>query len=169
MTLVELAATAAFAEENGAAAAVVNKSTCAKLANTTQPFILVLNSGDELISTISQCAKDAKLMGASVSGLGQLHNPILAYFSSNAKDKPALTTMTGYYELASVNGNVSANGGNYYTHVHGVLADKQFHALAGHINSAKVGLTVEITVIPFAGPVQRSVDAETGFGPLIQG
>jgi predicted DNA-binding protein with PD1-like motif len=149
--------------------AVVNLGSCSKMANTTQPFILVLNSGDDLLESISQCAKAAKLQGASISGLGQVHNPTLAYFTSNPNDKPKLTTFPGYYELASLNGNISVNGNNYYTHAHASLADKQFHGITGHVNKAKVGLTVEITMIPFSASVQRTVDAKTGFGPLVTG
>src|SRR3990167_2052130 len=54
----------------------VNKSSCGKLAYTTHTFILVLNNNDNLISSITQCAKAAKLKGASISGLGQVHNPV---------------------------------------------------------------------------------------------
>jgi predicted DNA-binding protein with PD1-like motif len=150
------------------ASAVVTKSTCARLANTTQPFILVLNSGDDLIGSITQCAKDAKLLGASVSGLGQLHNPTLAYFTSNPSDKPTTTNFSGYYELAGLNGNITNNANKYYTHLHTVLADKKFQGIAGHVDSAKVGLTAEITIIPFASSVERTVDPKTGFGPIVQ-
>ena len=163
-----LVLTDVHAAENATTPIVVNKSTCGKLANTTQPFILVLNSGDNLLETISLCAKEAKLTGASISGLGQVQQPTLAYFSSNPHDKPSLTKLGGFYELASINGNISVNGDEYYTHAHAVLADKKFHGIAGHINSAKVGLTAEITIIPFSGPVQRTVDAKTGFGLLMQ-
>lgn len=156
-----------IAHENTSSSAVVNKSSCSKLANTTQPFILVLDSGDELLESITRCAKEAKLIGASISGLGQLHNPTLAYFSSNPKDKPNLTTFPGYYELASLNGNVTVNDHSYYTHAHAVLADKKFQGIAGHVNSAKVGLTVEITIVPFSNSVKRTVDPHTGFGLIV--
>lgn len=147
-------------------AVVASKSSCSKLANKTQPFILVLNQGDDLLESITQCATDAKLMSASISGLGQLHNPTLAYFSSNPHDKPTLTTFSGYYELASLNGNITNNNGQYYTHAHAVLADKKFHGIAGHVNHAKVGLTVEITIVPLSSSIQRAVDAKTGFGSI---
>jgi predicted DNA-binding protein with PD1-like motif len=164
-----MVATSAVASENAAiSSAVVGKSSCGKLANTTQPFILVLNSGDGLLESITQCAKDAKLKGASISGLGQVHNPTLAYFTSNPDDKPTLTTFSGYYELASFNGNITNNANKYYTHAHAVLADKQFHGIAGHVNAAKVGLTAEITIKPFLAFVQRTVDPKTGFGPIVQ-
>lgn len=166
LALTTIGLTPAQAQENVASAAV-NKTSCSKMANTTQPFILVLNSGDELIESITQCAKDAKLMGASVGGLGQLHNPTLAYFSSNPNDKPTLTTFSGYYELASLNGDITNNENKYYTHLHTTLADKKFRGIAGHVNTAKVGLTAEITIIPLSAPVQRTVDPKTGFGPIV--
>lgn len=156
--------TTALAADN----AVATKTSCSKFANTTQPFILVLNKGDDLLGSITQCAQDAKLMGASISGLGQVHNPTLAYFTSNPEDKPTLTTFPGYYELAGFNGNITNNAGKYYTHAHAVLADKKFHGIAGHVNSSKVGLTVEITIVPFSASVQRTVDTKTGFGPIVQ-
>ena len=146
---------------------ITNKANCAKLSDKTHPFILVLDSGDDLLKSIAQCAKDAKLNGASISGLGQLHNPTLAYFTSNPKDKPTTTTFPGYYELASINGNVTTNENGYYTHAHAVLADKQFHGIAGHVDSAKVGLTVEITMVPFTCAATREVDPNTGFGAII--
>ncbi|OGT50833.1 MAG: hypothetical protein A3E84_04925 [Gammaproteobacteria bacterium RIFCSPHIGHO2_12_FULL_42_13] len=149
-------------------AIIVGKSSCAKLVNTTQPFILVLRSGDELLESVTQCAKDAKLASAAINGLGQLHNPSLAYFSKNPKDKPVLTTFSGYYELASLNGDITNNNNKYYTHAHVVLADEKFHGIAGHLNSAIVGLTVEIAIIPLQFPVQRAVDAKTGFGLIVQ-
>ena len=149
------------------ASAVVNINSCSRMANTTQPFILVLNSDDNILERISQCAKAAKLQGASISGLGQVHNPTLAYFTSNPHDKPKLTTFPGYYEMVSINGNISTNGNNYYTHAHVALADKQFHGITGHVIKAKVGLTAEITIVPFSSVIQRTVDAKTGFGPLV--
>jgi uncharacterized protein len=157
----------ATAQDNIVSPAAVNKNSCAKFANTNQAFILVLSSGDNLIDSITQCAKDAKLTSASVSGLGQVHNPTLAYFSSNPQDKPTLTTFPGYYELASLNGNITNNTNSYYTHLHAVLADKNFRGIAGHVNAATVGLTAEITIKPFLSAVQRKVDPETGFGPIM--
>jgi predicted DNA-binding protein with PD1-like motif len=153
--------------ENTQKSSAVNKSSCKKLVNTTQPFILVLNNGDDLIESITQCAKDAELVGATVAGLGQLHNPVLAYFSSDPNAKPTLTNFSGFYELASLNGDITNNSGKYYTHLHATLADKQFHGLAGHVNGAKVGQTAEIIITPLSAPLERTVNSKTGFGPIV--
>lgn len=146
--------------------AAVDKNNCSRLKNTTEPFILILNPGDKLHDSINRCADDAKLQAASISGLGQVKNPTLAYFSSNPNDKPTLTSLDGFFELASLNGNITNNNGQHYTHLHGTLADHEFRGIAGHFNSAIAGLTVEITIIPFAGLVKRVVNQDTGFGPI---
>lgn len=145
----------------------VNKESCVRMKHTKQPFILVLNNGDNLVQSINKCAADAKLLAASVSALGQVHNPTLAYFTNNPTDKPTLTTFDGYYELASLNGNITNNSNQYYTHVHAALADKNFQGITGHVDSAEVGLTVEVTIVPFSAPMERTVDPETGFGPIV--
>ena len=92
---------------------------------------------------------------------------ILAYFSSNPKEKPTLTKLQGFFELASLNGNITNNNGQHYTHIHGTLADKKFNAIAGHFDSATAGLTVEVTITPFSGDVERAVDGDTGFGQIV--
>lgn len=147
--------------------AAVDKKSCSRMQNSKQPFILVLNQGDDLKESINQCARAAKLPAASLSGLGQVHNPVLAYFTGNPNDKPTLTTFPGFYELASLNGNITNNAGRHYTHIHVALGDKNFRGIAGHVESAKVGLTVEITIAPLAGSVERTVDAKTGFGQIV--
>jgi predicted DNA-binding protein with PD1-like motif len=158
-----LVSTAIFANQPAA----VDKHSCNKLIGSVKPFILVLNSNDELLPSISACAKDAKLLGASISALGQLHNPTLAYFTSDPKAKPTLTQFKGYFELASLNGNVAKNKNGYFTHAHAVLANQKFNGIAGHVDNSKVGLTVEVTITPLPSTLQRAVDPETGFGPIV--
>jgi uncharacterized protein len=154
--------------------AVVNASSCAQLQGSTKPFLLILDRGDELLSAVSQCAKAAHLSGASVSGIGQLFNPELAYFINNDAQSVGsfvasyeVTQLKGYYELASVNGNVASNGGKYFVHLHAVLGDDGLHGRAGHVILGPVGLTAEITIVPLAGAVAREVAEDGSFGRVV--
>jgi len=149
------------------ALSAVNVENCKKMENTETPFILVLNMNDHLLENITQCAANAKLNAASVSGLGQLHDPALAYFTSHPEDKPSVKKFSGFFELTNLTGNITNNKGQYYTHVHATLADKNFKGIAGHVDSATVGLTAEITIAPLVSHVEREVDAKTGFGPIV--
>lgn len=155
---------AAVHEKNSAS---VDKLHCKMHMHATAPFVLILDRDDRLLESINQCVQDAKLMGASIAGLGQLQNPVLAYFTSNANEKPTFTKFNGIYELAGLHGNVTNNNGKYYTHLHGVLADKKFNGLAGHIKEATVGITAEITIIPLSASLERTVNPKTGFGPIV--
>ena len=149
------------------AVVVATNTSCAAVLHTKEPFILVLSKGDNILEKITQCAKEAKLTSAAISGLGQVQNPKLAYFTSNPNDKPIVTTFSGFYELAGLNGNITNNQNHYYTHAHVVLADKEFHGIAGHLDQAKVGLTAEITIVSLPTAAQRAVDEKTGFGPIV--
>lgn len=146
--------------------AAVGKDECSRVLHTSLPYILVLKSNEDLLESITQCVKDADLKSASISAIGQLFNPSLAYFSNDPKEKPTIITFKGFYELASLNGNVTKNREQYYTHLHGVLADQKFHGIAGHIDAAKIGLTVEVTIIPLPAIVSRTVNTKTGFGNI---
>jgi len=160
---------AALATVSASAAdyAAVNKESCYRFEKSTSPFMLVLKSGDDILSSITQCAKDAKLQAASFTGIGQLHNPTLAYFTSNPQDKPMLKTFGGYYELVSLTGDVTNNKGNYYTHAHVALGDHAFQGIAGHLKSGEVGMTAEITISPLDAPLERTINANSGFGPIV--
>lgn len=147
--------------------AAVDKNSCSKMKNSTEPFILILKSGDNLHEGINQCAADAQLRGAAIHGLGQLSSPLLAHYSSDPHEKPHFTQFKGIYEIISLNGNIAYNDGKYYTHLHAVLGDEEYKGLAGHIKDSKIGVTAEITIVPFSKPLKRNVDPETGFGPII--
>lgn len=147
--------------------AAVDKDSCNKMINSTEPFILILKSGDNLHEGINKCAANAQLAGASIHGLGQLNNPTFAYYSNDPHEKPKFTTFDGIYELISLNGNISQDGDKYYSHLHVVLGDEKFKALAGHIKDTQIGVTVELTIVPFTKPLKRAVDPDTGFGPIV--
>ncbi len=57
--------------------------------------------------------------------------------------------------------------GEYYTHIHAVLGDGALQATAGHIKETTIGATAELTITPFSKPLERQVDSETGFGPIV--
>lgn len=139
----------AYAEGRTTPPEVVNKSSCGQLSDTTQAFILILKTGDEVVGSITQCAKEAKLTGARIIGLGQIRNPTLAYASDNPDEEPTLKTFSGYYELTSCNGNITMQGDKYITRVNAVIADKKFRGIVGRISSAKVGLNFEVTITPY--------------------
>lgn len=143
----------------------VDQHDCTKRLNNNEPFILILKTGENLHEGIKKCAHDAGLIGASIQGLGQLVDPVFAYYGPNAK--PHIISRKGTYELISLNGNIAKSNDEYYTHIHATLGNKTLEATAGHIKEAKIGATAELVITPFSKPLVRKVDPETGFGPII--
>lgn len=139
----------------------VNSNTCQKVASQNQAFILVLKRGENVIDALLTCAKDAQLTSASLSGLGALENPTLAYYNLASKQYQN-KNFSGIFELSSLNGNLAQIDGKTKAHIHVTLSDKAYHLLGGHLTQALVGATVELTVLPLPGKISRKHDDKTG-------
>jgi predicted DNA-binding protein with PD1-like motif len=141
---------------------VVDSSTWKKLTDKTSPFMLIVHKGENIIETILDCMNALDLPSASISGLGALENPSIAYFNLQTKqyqDK----IFSGVYELISLNGNIArAEDASYIAHIHVTLGNEQYQVVGGHLKQGIVGVTAEITFIPFKGPMTRKLDAATG-------
>lgn len=145
-----------------AATSAVNSHSCQKMIGTTQPFILVLQRGENFFAALIQCANDAKLKGASLTGLGTLVNPSLAYYYVQSKAYEE-KVFPGTFELISLNGTISEREFNKKraAHIHAALANVQFQVIGGHLMRAVVAGTAEITIIPFPNQLVKKIDDET--------
>lgn len=97
-------------------------------------------------------ARDARLKGATLSGLGAFQPVTLQYFDHVAKtyhDK----TFNEFMKLTNLTGNIT-----WVT-----LSNHDFQTQAGHLKDAVVGAVVEIQVVPLPHKVSKHKDNETGF------
>lgn len=140
---------------------VVDSSSCSKLADTDLPFILIVHKGESLIETILKCAQAINLKAASLSGLGALENPTIAYYNLNSKEYQN-KLFPGDFELTSLNGNLTKAEDEWVAHIHVTLGDEDYRVIGGHLQNAVVSITTEITVIPFQNPIVRKMDADIG-------
>lgn len=129
--------------------------------NTVQPFILALKAGEDLFSNILKCAAAAKLPAASISGIGGLDDIRVAYYNLTSKEYQ-ITLFSGMYELISLNGNISTVEDSLFVHIHAALGRADYSVIGGHIMSATINPSAEITIIPLAQPIYRAYDKNTG-------
>jgi len=127
-------------------------------------FLMVLRQGENLFEALEQLAIKEKLPAASISGMGFV-NIKFGYYNKATKDYDPKE----FYdmELASMSGSVAWKDGKPSLHLHGVVADKDFHAFGGHILDATVStgsLEVLITVHPVR--LQRSFEDPPGANVL---
>lgn len=143
LTILSLSFSGAFASDVG----VVNSKTCAKLSSPKEPFILLLNMDEKLPDALIECADAAGIKSASISGLGLLKDPTIAYYDLSKKAFKK-NPLKGLYELSSINGNLTQLDGKTTTHLHLNLADKNNKVVGGHFIEGLVGVVAELTITP---------------------
>jgi hypothetical protein len=126
-----------------------------------QLWILRLDPGEMIVRALTGFAARKKLGGGSLSGIGSCRNPELGFFEMG-EGAYRFRTLAGDFEIASLTGNISLSGGKPLVHLHVVLGDVESQAWAGHLKEAEVLATCEILLTPFAGPLGRGADPETG-------
>ena len=136
----------------------VNLASCHKIANT-EPFILVIHKGESLVESLTKCAEIVKFPSASLSGLGALENPILGCYNlTTQKHEPK--EFPGFYEMSNLVGNITQHHGKYLAHIHVTLGDVYCATISGHLIDAPIGVIAEITIKPFATPIERELHPE---------
>ncbi len=127
---------------------VVDMENCHLLNSPKDPFILVLTRGEPLLESIRICMKRANIECASISGIGVLLNPTLSEFDST-KNRYKNRKFRGLLEVASINGTTTlAENGKVLSTICVIFTDANFRALGGLLVEGKVGVLIELTIVP---------------------
>ena len=68
--------------------------------------------------------------------------------------------------MTSLMGNISLMEGEPFPHLHVTQTDDKLHLFGGHLTSAEIGVTGELTVEPFGGVLERKISQEIGLNLL---
>lgn len=132
-----------------------------KSASHDHLHFLVLKKGEELVSCLTDFLREKNITAGSISGLGAIENVDIAYY-----DLPTQTyqrkIFADVYELLSATGNAALLDGKHFPHVHVVIGDRDYKTYGGHLFSATVAATVELSIIQMPFSVKRAHDEETG-------
>ncbi len=114
-----------------------------KFRKDGQNYWVILDTGDEIIASLSEFAKKEKILGAQLWGIGSIKDCELGDFDY-AKNEYARRKFPGGHELLSLTGNINDSG----VHAHVLVGGKDFAPVGGHLFSGTVPLVCEIFVIP---------------------
>lgn len=129
-------------------------------------YVLRLDPGDEVITSIADFAVEAKVKGAWISGLGSLDRAVIGFL--DPKEGVYLKrTFDERMEIGSLSGNIGMNDGVPFVHAHAVLSPRELLAYTGHLHEGTVGVVVEVLVTVLEGGLERTVDEATGFGRIV--
>lgn len=126
--------------------------------------ILVRVDKDELIvDSLKKVIAAEQVNSAQVTGIGAIDHAKVSVYDL---DEQVYQTQeySGFFEIASLTGNISQKDGEPYTHLHVTLGQGKGDAVVGHLIEARIAGSGEITleVLPGNPVINRVRNEETG-------
>lgn len=125
-------------------------------------FALIMDKGDEVLSTVKDFATREHIKAAQITAIGALSDVVLLYFDWSRKDYRKIP-LREQVEVASLNGDVAVSpDGKPAIHIHLVVGKHDGTAMAGHLGEAHVRPTLELVLEEQPSYLQKVHDPETG-------
>ena len=121
--------------------------------------VLILEKGEPVHESLKQVARDLKLPGAFVTGLGVIKDVTIAFFHIELKNYKEMK-LKGAVEMLSLNGSISWEGDEPVIHLHAVLGFEDGSVMGGHLLGANIGVTGEIFIHKTGERLERGMVEE---------
>jgi uncharacterized protein len=131
-----------------------------------QTFVLVFETGDEVIENLERFAAEKNLTSCFFTGIGAFRNAEVGYFDFSIKDYKKIP-VTEQVEVIALNGNVVLYENKPKVHAHVILGRADGSTVGGHLLKAHVRPTLELILTPMSDSLTRKKNEEIGI-PLIE-
>jgi uncharacterized protein len=129
-------------------------------------YLIKLDKGERLSEAIAQFARETKIEGAWVNGIGAALEATLGFYDLD-KQQYNWQTFSELQEIVSLSGNLAYDEQGAMTfHLHGVFSDRQFETVGGHVKDLMAGATVELFIHRAYQPTRRKTDSAVGLQTL---
>lgn len=136
-----------------------------RLVDTTasggRTYVLVLATGDEVLTAISDLANTEKIENASFTAIGGVRTSEVGFFDFGRKQYKAIAQDTQAEMLSLVGDIALGKDGKPSVHAHAVLGRSDGSTLGGHLLHAIVHPTLEVFVQASAQPLHKKLQPET--------
>lgn len=130
-------------------------------------WMVVLDTGEELVTALTSFARDRSILGASIRAIGAFSSVQLAFFDWGAKEYRTSVDIREQVELVSLIGDIAEKGGEPQIHAHAAVAPADGRVLGGHLQAGIVRPTCEVILTATPQALRKRVDPESGL-PLIR-
>ncbi|HEX4129189.1 MAG TPA: PPC domain-containing DNA-binding protein [Pirellulales bacterium] len=125
-------------------------------------YVLIFDTGDEVMSLLTGFAKEHKLSGARFTAIGAFEKATLGYFDWWTKDYKR-NLFHEQVEVVSLVGDIAeGEKGEPKVHAHVVLGRSDGTALGGHLLEAVVRPTLELMLTESPAHLRRKHDETSG-------
>ena len=128
--------------------------------NNNKVFIS-LETGDEIIESITNVLKIEKIYSGMINGIGAISQVELGFY--NIESKEYKKEFFNYdYELTSLMGNITLKDEVPFVHIHINMSDDNFKVLGGHLVSAVTAASAEVIILLNEQTIKRELDKNVG-------
>ncbi|NLG50601.1 MAG: DNA-binding protein [Chloroflexi bacterium] len=128
--------------------------------NGERTYVVVLDKGEEFVSSIEQFAREYSLKGSHFTAIGAFQDVVLGFYDMERQDFKRIP-ITEQVEVLSLIGNIAISHREPKLHAHVVVGKSDGTAHGGHVLEAHAWPTLEVIVDEEPGRLQRHVDEET--------
>jgi predicted DNA-binding protein with PD1-like motif len=124
-------------------------------------FVLIFDTGDEVVSGLLEFAKNQHLNGSHFTAIGAFRDVVMGYFDWETKEYKRIP-LPEQVEVLSLVGDIALNQGEPQVHAHVVVGKADGTAHGGHLMEAHVRPTLEVVLVESPQHLQRQSDPESG-------
>lgn len=131
-------------------------------AEGQRTFVLVLETGDEVMACLREFAAGERLSAAQFNAIGAFRSAVISYFDWETKTYIP-NPVEEQVEVASFTGDVALGpDGKPALHIHLVLGRRDGSALAGHLERGVVRPTLEVILTESPAHLRKRHDPGSG-------
>ena len=124
-------------------------------------YVVVLAKGDEVMSGLTDFARQNKVTSASFTAIGAFSHATVAWFDDSRKEFK-LIPIKQQVELVSMIGNIALVNDKPVVHTHVSVASSDGTVRGGHVIDAFVFPTLELFITVYPTPLHKQPDQATG-------
>lgn len=123
--------------------------------------VLVFDTGDEVVSVLTEFAKSKGISAAHFTAIGAFSDARIGYFDWQKKDY-LKNPVNEQVEVVSLIGDIAMDGESPKVHAHVVVGRRDGSALGGHLLEAHVRPTLELVLHDSGEQLKRRFDPASG-------
>jgi predicted DNA-binding protein with PD1-like motif len=130
------------------------------ISESPRTYVLVFDTGDEVMATLTAFARAQHLAGSHFSAIGAFRDVVLGYFDWAKKDYEKIFVHE-QVEVLSLLGDIAQADDGPKIHAHVVVGKRDGTAHGGHLLQAIVRPTLEVVLTESPRHLQRRYDPES--------
>ncbi|SFU59793.1 hypothetical protein SAMN05216480_10945 [Pustulibacterium marinum] len=137
------------------------KSTLWTARKAGDNYIVSVKDKTSILDALTDFVKNQNIQAGQITGIGAANEATLRFFDPTTK-KYVDKTFTEQMEISNLSGNISEVEGKPLLHIHATLGRRDYTALAGHLQDAKIRGAGEFFIYPLNQKVIKVKNEEVG-------